>query len=149
MRRFLNADTPQAAAASSIFWLGMGIGRIALGPITEQLGLRGSVTVYITASVVLQVLLMASRSIAATHIVLGLNGVFYGPLFPSAVTLLSRRVPEHQRVKGIAAIIALAQVGAAAGPAFVGILAQTTGIRHLTSLTLGLSVASLFVWRLT
>jgi fucose permease len=144
--RTRHADTATAASASSIFWLGMAIGRYALGPVTERVGLRASVLSYIGVACCAQVILMSLKQIPATLLVLGVCGFFLAPLFPSGIVMLSSGTPPKDRTRVVAAVIALGQVGGAIVPYGLGLLATHLGTQYLLHVTLSLSIVLLGLW---
>lgn len=144
--RTRQADTATAASASSIFWLGMAIGRYALGAVTERVGLRTSVLSYIVAACCAQLGLMMLEQISGTLSLLGVCGFFLAPLFPSGIVMLSTRMPPENRTQVVAAVIALGQIGGAIVPYGLGLLATHIGTQYLLHVTLGLSIVLLGLW---
>lgn len=144
--RTRHADTATAASASSIFWVGMAIGRYALGAVTERIGLRASVSSYIVAACGAQIGLMILKQIPGTLAVLGICGFFSAPLFPSGIVMLSSRTLPESRTQVVAAVIALGQIGGAIVPYGLGLLATHLGTQYLMHVTLGLSVLLLGLW---
>ena len=144
--RTRHADTATAASASSIFWLGMAIGRYALGPVTERVGLHISVSSYIVVACCAQLGLMTLNQIPGTLAVLGVCGFFLAPLFPSGIVMLSTRTPPQNRTQVVAAVIALGQIGGAVVPYGLGLLATHLGTQFLLHVPLGLSVLLLMIW---
>jgi fucose permease len=147
--RTRHADTATAASASSIFWLGMAIGRYILGAVTEHVGLRASVSAYIVVACCAQLGLMVLKQIPETLVVLGVCGFFLAPLFPSGIVMLSVRTPPENRTQAVAAVIALGQIGGAIVPYGLGLLATHLGTQYLLHVTLGLSVVLLGLWAAT
>lgn len=124
----------------------MAIGRYALGTVSERMGLRSAVALYILAAGCAQVVLVAIDQITVTLVVLGVCGLFLAPLFPSGIVLLVSQTPPQDRVGMVAAIIAMGQIGGAIVPFGMGLLATHLGIQYLLHVTLGLSVALLVLW---
>ena len=144
--RTRHADAATAASASSIFWLGMAIGRYALGAVTERVGLHTSVSSYIIIACCAQLALMILKQIPETLIILGVCGFFLAPLFPSGIVMLSTRTPPEDRTKIVAAVIAMGQIGGAIVPYGLGLLATHLGTQYLLHVTLGLSIVLLGLW---
>ena len=144
--RTRQADTATAASASSIFWLGMAIGRYALGAVTERIGLYTSVSSYIVVACCAQLGLMVLNQIWGTLTVLGVCGFFLAPLFPSGIVMLSIRTPAENRTQVVAAVIALGQIGGAVVPYGLGLLATHLGTQYLLHVTLGLSILLSVIW---
>jgi fucose permease len=144
--RTRHANPTTAASASSIFWLGMALGRYALGAVTEAIGLHTAVSTYIAMACCAQFLLMGLHQIAGNLVVLGVCGFFLAPLFPSGIVMLANRTPIQDRTEVIAAVIAMGQVGVAIVPYAMGLLATHLGTQYLLHVTLGLSVVLLILW---
>jgi fucose permease len=124
----------------------MAIGRYALGPLTERVGLHTSVSGYIVVACCAQSILMISSQVPATLAVLGVCGFFLAPSFPSGIVLLSSRTPPKDRTRVVAAVIALGQIGGAIVPYGLGLLATHLGTQYLLHVTLSLSVVLLGLW---
>ena len=125
----------------------MAIGRLLLGFVTEYLGLRGTITAYIVLSTTLQILFRQITSNTNLSLVLlGLNGFFCGPLFPSGILLLATKLPKQSHVGAVAAAAAMGQVGGAVAPLGIGLLADKFGIGHLLDVVLVLSFFMLIIW---
>ena len=124
----------------------MAVGRYALGPVTERVGLRTSVLTYIVVTCCAQFVLMVLRQISGTLVVLGVCGFFFAPLFPSGIVLLSSRHLPEDRTRVVAAVIALGQIGGAIVPYGLGLLATHLGTRYLFHVTLSLSIVLLGLW---
>jgi fucose permease len=144
--RTRHANPTTAASASSIFWLGMALGRYALGAVTEAIGLHTAVSTYIAMACCAQVLLMGLHQISGNLVILGVCGFFLAPLFPSGIVMLSHRTPAQDRTEVIAAVIAMGQVGVAIVPYAMGLLATHLGTQYLLHVTLGLSIVLLVLW---
>ena len=124
----------------------MAIGRYALGPVTESVGLHTSVSSYIVVACCAQLGLMVLNQISGMLAVLGVCGFFLAPLFPSGIVMLSTRTPPENRTQVVAAVIALGQIGGAVVPYGLGLLATHLGTHYLLHVTLGLSVLLLGIW---
>lgn len=146
MLRARHATLNVASSASSIFWVGMAVGRYALGVVTERFGVSKSVAIYITLALLSQVLLNLVTDINLTLILLAASGFFVAPLFPSGIVLLVSRLETRLHMPAVAFLIALGQVGAALATVAVGFMADAIGIRHLFEVMCGLSALMLALW---
>ena len=147
MRRIRHLAPESSSIAASSFWFGMAIGRLLLGFVTESFGLRGSVTAYILLSTIAQILFrQITASTQLSFLLLGLNGFFCGPLFPSGILLLATKLPKQSHVGAVAAAAAMGQVGGAVAPLGIGLLADKFGIGHLLDVVLMLSAVMLVIW---
>jgi fucose permease len=146
MRRARHMDPSTAGYSSSIFWIGMTAGRYALGPVSERFGVGQSVTIYIIFAMCTQVGLGLVRDTLATFLFLALNGFLIAPLFPSGIVVLVARVAPQSQLTVVAIAIAVGQLGAAAAPLGVGLMATKLGMHHLIEVICGLSVLLLLAW---
>lgn len=146
MLRARHAPSTTAGLASSTFWLGMTVGRYALGLVTERSGVGKAVSVYIVLALVTQVLLNLVTNLYAIMALLAANGAFIAPLFPSGIVLLVSRLQAHMHMRAVALLIALGQVGGALTQLAVGFMADSLGIRHLFEMVCGISVLMLVAW---
>lgn len=146
MLRVRKADEVVASLASSTFWIGMTVGRYALGLVTERHSVSASVAVYISLALGFQLLLNLVTDVKSTMVLLAANGMFVAPLFPSGIVLLVSRLDVEQHMPAVALLIALGQVGGALATLAVGFMADSLGIQHLFELMCGLSAVMLVAW---
>lgn len=146
MRRARHTPYTTAGLASSIFWLGMSIGRIGLGPITERFGVKRCVIAYLFTSACFQIAFKNIESTALALVMLALNGSMLSVTFPSGLVLLSSSVPRHAQVGAVAAACAVGQIGGASVPFMIGFMAERVGIDRLLDVVLALTAILIFVW---
>ena len=146
MRRARDLPYTTAGLASSIFWLGMSIGRMSLGPLAEYLGVKRSIAMYLACSTVVQLVFRAVHQPALSLVLLSINGFWIGPTFPSGLVLLSRAVPASVQVSAISLACAMGQIGGASIPFIIGLMAEKIGIGHMLDVVLGMTVALIIVW---
>lgn len=146
LRRVRDTNPSVAGYASSVFWVGMAIGRYTLGLVSEKLGVMIAITAYILIAFTFQVLFGFLQHTVPLLVVLGLNGLMIGPLFPSGIIVLVSRLPQNIRLKAVAFAIGLGQIGGAVAPLGVGFMAAHLGIEHLVEVVCGLSILMLVVW---
>lgn len=79
-------------------------------------------------------------------VAVGLIGVFLGPLFPSAIVVMSKLLPRHLHVSAIGFAAACGGSGAAVLPFAVGAIAQAKGVQVLQPIILALLAVILGVW---
>lgn len=135
-----------AALATSLFWVGMVLGRFSLGPLARLAGLRLTVTVFVCTSVGLQVLFRLQASLALSLCLAAGIGFVAGPIFPSGILTMTKRLPKSIHVRAVALTCAIGQLGGAGAPFVIGVVAQTSGIERLFDVVLGLSLTLLLVW---
>ncbi|POS75096.1 major facilitator superfamily transporter [Diaporthe helianthi] len=146
MLRARHASTYVASLSSSGFWIGMAVGRLLLGLVTDKVGVRVAATVYVIIAIAAQAVVaavdLAAVSIAAVIVV----GFFLGPLFPSGIVVLARLLPKDLHVGAVSFVASVGQLGAAFGPFAMGALVQLLGIRTFQFFILALLVVALLIW---
>jgi fucose permease len=144
--RTRHIDAATATSASSVFWLGMALGRYALGAVSEHVGMRMAVSGYIVAAMGAQLSLIFLSGLSGMLVMLAVCGFFLAPLFPSGILVLASQTEPRDRVRIVAGAIAMGQVGGAMVPFGLGLLATHVGIEYLLHVTLGLSVVLCMLW---
>ena len=146
MQRTRHVDTTVAGFATSAFWIGMTLGRYTLGSISDKFGVHRSVAMYIAISIGLQIGLNVLSQTTITLLLIGINGFFLAPVFPSGIIVLVSRTEPRNQIAVVAVAIAFGQIGAAVAPLGIGFMASSVGIGYLLEVILGLTVAMLSVW---
>lgn len=146
MQRVRYVKLATASLSSSVFWIGMALGRTLLGLVTEYFGVKVSVTAYIILSICLQVAFRLVQSVPGSLALLGTIGFFLGPMFPSGLLLLSSTLPLQQALGAISAASAVGQVGGGLAPLLLGLMADTLGMKHLPDVVVGLTLLLLVFW---
>ena len=85
-------------------------------------------------------------SFAVSAAAVALLGFFIGPLFPSAVVVGTKILPERLHVVGIGFAAAVGGGGAAVLPFAVGAIAQARGVASLEPIVLAILVLLLGLW---
>lgn len=146
MKRVRHLDPNIASLSSTIFWIGMTLGRLSLGPVTERYGLERCMIAYITISTTLQTLFKFTSNAIVSLVFLGANGICLGPIFPSGIILVARKVSPQSNVSAIATVNGMGQIGGALAPLAIGLLADRFGIGRMLDVVLGLSLVLLGIW---
>jgi fucose permease len=131
--------TELASLATSLFWAGLGVGRVALG----LLGNRISPTAILDGSVALTVFAalafwLAPPAIAA-FVALPLLGVAVSLFFPLLLSLTPQRVGTALTSHAIGYGLAAGNIGAGGLPAASGIVLQALGVTTLGPLLAAMS----------
>lgn len=146
MLRARRASSYLASLSSSGFWIAMSLGRLILGPVTDKVGTRRAIPVYLTVAILAQVVLaavnVAGVSVAAVIAV----GFFSGPLFPSGVVMIAGLLPKELHVGAVSFAASVGQIGAALFPFALGSLAQWVGIQSFQIFILVMLTVTLLVW---
>ena len=120
-----------AGASVSIFWAGLAVGRLLLGPLVERVGYGPSlVAAAVLAGATLGVAVLPVRPVVAA-VLLGLSGVAMSVIFPTLVALASTLVPADDSATATAtsAMLLAASAGTMSLPALAGVAAAQVGLR--------------------
>ncbi|KAJ5765317.1 hypothetical protein N7520_004876 [Penicillium odoratum] len=128
------------------FWLGITVGRIILGFVTPRLGEKVAIAGYILSSIAFGLVLWLVPQFYASAVAVSLQGFFLGPLFPGAIIMMTKLLPQHLHVSSIGFAAAFGGSGAAILPFAVGALAQAKGVSVLQPFIIGLSAAIFLAW---
>ncbi|RBQ65764.1 hypothetical protein FVER14953_11358 [Fusarium verticillioides] len=148
MLRVRHAKPFLAGLTVTLFWLGLTLGRVVLGFVTERTGEKTAIMVYLVLSIGLELLYWLVPNFVASVIFVMLLGFFLGPLFPAAMVAATKLLPADYHVSAIGFAAAVGGGGAAVGPFAVGAIAQKTGVQVLQPIIVGLLGAITLVWLL-
>jgi fucose permease len=146
MLRNREASPYLASLASSGYWIGMAIGRLVLGFGTDRMGVRRATALYFIFAVGLEVLFAALSSPVVSVVLMTLLGFVMGPLFPSAVVVLTRLLPGELHIAAVSFVASLGQVGGAFLPFAIGAVVQSLGIGVFRYAILLQTVLALALW---
>ncbi|KAG8169824.1 hypothetical protein KVR01_000569 [Diaporthe batatas] len=146
MLRARHASTYVASLSSSGFWIGMAVGRLLLGLVTDKVGVRVAATVYVIIAIAAQAVVAAVDLAAVSIVAVAVVGFFLGPLFPSGIVVLARLLPKDLHVGAVSFVASVGQLGAAFGPFAMGAMVQLLGIRTFQFFILALLVVALLIW---
>ncbi|EKG15337.1 Major facilitator superfamily [Macrophomina phaseolina MS6] len=146
MTRARHATLSAASLASSGFWTGMAVGRVALGTVTDRLGVRLATFIYLLCGMSIEILYIAFKSQAASLVSLTFLGLFMGPLFPSGVVLLTRLLPREDHITAVSLVASVGQVGGALLPFGIGAVVQGLGIGVFQYAIVVLSFLAMVMW---
>jgi fucose permease len=148
MLRVRHAKPFLAGLTVTLFWLGLTLGRVVLGFVTERTGEKTAIMVYLMLSIGLELLYWLVPNFVASVIFVMLLGFFLGPLFPAAMVAATKLLPADYHVSAIGFAAAVGGGGAAVGPFAVGAIAQKTGVQVLQPIIVGLLGAITLIWLL-
>lgn len=150
MERARHLSLYAASLCSTAFGLGMAIGRLVLGLVTEKFGVRRAVPVYVVGAILLDILFalspMSESSATPGIVLIALIGFCLGPLFPSAIVLLVQLLPRHLHVRAVSVVALVGQVGAGLLPFGLGVMAEVIGIQLLPLVVFVCLAAMLVLW---
>ena len=145
----VRAASPYAAGISATgFWAGMTVGRAFLGFITERFGERLCVMIYLGVAIGLELIFWLVPSFVVSAVAVAFLGFVFGPLFPAAVVMCTKLLPQHLHVTAIGFSTALGGSGGAIFPFIVGAIAQAKGVQVLQPIIMALLAAISAVWLL-
>ncbi|XWX01004.1 hypothetical protein V2A60_009029 [Cordyceps javanica] len=146
MIKVRHAEPFLAGLSVTMFWLGLTLGRVILGFVTGRIGEKLAITVYITLSIVLQLLYWLVPNFAASLVFIILLGFFLGPLFPAAIVTATKLLPPEYHVSAIGFAGGFGGAGAAIIPFGVGAIAQSKGVSVLQPIVLAFLIFDLIGW---
>ncbi|CAJ0550483.1 Ff.00g104130.m01.CDS01 [Fusarium sp. VM40] len=148
MLRVRHAKPFLAGLTVTLFWLGLTLGRVVLGFITERIGEKTAICVYLMLSIALELLYWLVPNFIASVIFVMLLGFFLGPLFPASMVAATKLLPVDYHISAIGFAAVVGGGGAAVGPFAVGAIAQRTGVQVLQPIIVGLLGAITMIWLL-
>ncbi|KAK6602430.1 hypothetical protein H4I95_07532 [Botrytis cinerea] len=148
MTQVRSGTTFSSSLTSTGFWAGMTVGRIGLAFLTAWLGEFTSVLVYLGICIALELLFWLIPSFYVSAISIAFLGLFLGPLFPTAIVLVTKLMPKELHVGSIGFATAFGGSGGAIFPFIVGALAQAKGVKALQPVVLALLVTISGLWML-
>lgn len=146
MLRVRHGSTYASSICSSGFWAGMAVGRLALGVVTDRLGVRYAVVIYLLLGPVLVLLFMLVRVLWVSMLSMTLLGFIMGPLFPSSIVQLVHFLPKELHVGAVSFVASIGQVGGAILPYLLGAITQVAGLWVFPYMLLSQFVAMLLIW---
>jgi fucose permease len=146
MLRQRHSTTYESGLTASGYWVGMAIGRLSLGFLTDRLGVRRATALYFLCAIGIEVLFATLSSATVSVVLMTALGFVMGPLFPSGVVVLTRLLPAELHVAAVSFVASLGQVGGAFLPFAIGAIVQGLGIGVFRFAILIETVLALLVW---
>lgn len=128
------------------FYGGTFMGRILLAEPTFRWGERRMIMIYSIICVGLQLVFWLQPNIVGSAVALSLIGFFFGPFFPTGMSLASKIFPKKSQPAALGFLFVIAQAGAAIFPSITGIIATRAGVAVLQPIVLALIVLSGIFW---
>ncbi|KAJ3907230.1 major facilitator superfamily domain-containing protein [Lentinula edodes] len=133
---------------ASGFWGGILLGRIILIPLNNWLGDRLVMLIYIVLAIGLEIVVWLVPSLIGNAVAVSLVGLFFGPMFPVALSASRKVIPRWIYTGAIGWITGIGQAGSAALPFLTGALADAVGISSFQPLLVGMMSAMIAMWLL-
>jgi len=124
----------------------MTVGRLFLSFLTSRLGEFYSVLLYLFLAVILELVFWLVPSLITSAIAVALLGMVMGPMFPTAIVLVTKLLPRSLHVGTIGFGTAFGGSGGAVFPFLVGAIAQRKGVKTLQPIILALLVVIAGLW---
>ena len=105
-----------------------------------------NVQIYLALAMGLELVFWLVPQFYVSAVAVSLQGFFLGPMFPSAVMVVSKLLPQEYHVVVIGFAAAFGGCGAALLPFLTGLLAQSQGPAVLQPIILALLGAMLAIW---
>lgn len=128
------------------FWLGLTFGRVILGFVTGRIGEKIAIAAYLLVSMGLELCFWLIPSFVSSAVFAAWLGFFLGPLFPAAIVVATKLLPQRLHVSAIGFAAAFGGGGAALFPFAVGAIAEEKGVQVLEPIALALIAVILALW---
>jgi fucose permease len=148
MSKVRSASQFNSGVVATGFWAGMTVGRIGLSFLTSRLGEFRSVLLYLGICIGLELIFWLVPSLVVSAVAVAFLGMFLGPLFPTAIIVVTKLLPRHLHVGSIGFGTALGGSGGAIFPFAVGAIAQAKGVKTLQPIILAILAAITGLWLL-
>lgn len=135
-----------SSAASTAYWGGMTVGRLILPFLTARLGEYPSVLLYLALSAGLELIFWLVPNLVVSAVAVALLGFFMGPMFPTAIVIVTKLLPKDLHVGCIGFGTAFGGSGGAIFPFLIGAIAQSKGVRALQPVILALLATIAVLW---
>jgi fucose permease len=138
--------TAFSGVAVSGYWLGLTVGRLVMGKLSDRMGNAVLIRLCLAGTVagVLIVWLVPFAPLEALG--LWVVGFSLGPIFPTTISLMSSIVPARILPGAVGFLAGFGAMGAAFFPAAAGALADLLGLWSLLPLEIVLAVILVGLW---
>ncbi|EGR52902.1 uncharacterized protein TRIREDRAFT_54632 [Trichoderma reesei QM6a] len=141
-----NGSPTASSLATSGFWIGLTVGRFALGWVTGYVGEKVMVTVYLLSAIGLELGFWLGKEFAVSAVMAALVGVSIGMIMPSGIRMMTKLLPPEKHLISVGFATAFAVSGSAVFPFVVGALAEAYGVEVLQPVALALFGTQLALW---
>jgi fucose permease len=147
---FLTEERGQEALLSgwavSGYWLGLTLGRVVLGKMSEKVGNRRLIELCLMGTVVGVLLIWLVPVGWAMAVGLWIAGFSLGPIFPTTIALMSNLVPARILPTAVGFLASFGAMGAALFPAGAGALAENVGLWAILPYVIILTLVMMGLW---
>ncbi|KAH6610100.1 MFS permease [Trichoderma cornu-damae] len=146
MMNVRNGSPTASSLAASGFWIGITVGRFALGWITGFVGEKVMVTLYLLSAMALELGFWFGKAFAISAVMAALVGASIGMIMPSGIRLMTQLLPPEKHIVSVGFATAFAVSGSAVFPFAAGALAEAYGVQVLQPVALTLFGLQLLLW---
>ena len=131
---------------TSGFWAGITLGRFLLSHPAHKFGEKKSVFLLILGAAAFQLLVWLVPNVIGEAVAVSIVGLLLGPVYPCAMAVFSKLIPQRLQMSSLATVSALGSSGGAVAPFFTGLLAQEVGTWVLHPICIGLFAGMVGCW---
>ena len=146
MTNVRSASSFASGAVATGYWGGMTVGRIGLSFLTARLGEFRSVLLYLCLTIILELIFWLVPNLIVSAVAVAFLGMFMGPMFPTAIVLVTKLLPRSLHVGTIGFATAFGGSGGAVFPFVVGAVAQAKGVKTLQPIIVALLILIAGLW---
>ncbi|HWZ19119.1 MAG TPA: MFS transporter [Ktedonobacteraceae bacterium] len=128
------------------YWIGLTLGRLLLGKISQRIGNRRLIEACLLGVVIGMLLIWVVPQLPVAAFALFITGFSLGPIFPTTIALMSDTLPSRIVPSAIGFIASFGSMGAAFLPWIAGNLAQHYGMWILLPYVIALTSIMLILW---
>ena len=128
------------------YWLGLTLGRVALGRVANRWGVARLLQACVAGALIAVLLVWVAPTGAVAAAGLWLAGFSLGPIFPSAIAIIDGGVDTRLQQSAIGFAASLGAMGSAAFPWLAGNLIQRAGLWALLPFVAVLTLALFGLW---
>lgn len=128
------------------YWLGLTVGRLVLGFITGRLGEKVAVSIYLVLAMALELGFWLIPSFVSSAIFVAFLGFFLGPIFPAAIVVATKLLPQRLHISAIGFAAASGSGGGSVLPFAIGAISEAKGVWVLQLILLAFIVVTLALW---
>ncbi|BGP41209.1 hypothetical protein JCM10449v2_005183 [Rhodotorula kratochvilovae] len=128
------------------FWFGLALGRLLLAPLNTRIGEKRVIYGYLGIALALEFSIWFADQLIPNAVVVGIIGLLIGPVYPVAISLLTKVVPRRLHAPSIAFCAAFGQAGSAVFPFITGALAQRFSPAALQPVMIALFACMMVLW---
>ena len=128
------------------YWIGLTLGRLLLGKMSQWFGNRRLIEACLGGVVIGMLLMWIVPQLPVTSFALFITGFSLGPIFPTTIALMSDTLPSRIVPSAIGFLASFGSMGGALLPLIAGNLAQHYGMWILLPFVIALTAIMLVLW---